>query len=362
MRESGAFCEAYLDDFLLLSSSLAQALRSTRRLTWLLRAIGLPVNLAKLAEEGFPAPQLTFLGVDFDTDANAMGLSPRRRAKLGSLLLGVCRRSWVSARTARHVAGLLSFFTSVYHRARAFAASWWAAAGGVCDRRRCAHQPRCPALSRVRVGADMRRDAAAFLRLLRVAARVPILVPAPHRWVAFSDASLVGFGAHCGPWHFKGRWTDRELRWATGAGSVPNIYVLETITAVMAVEVFSARLGASHLRLRVDNRGTEGSLRSWRSTLPLVRRMLRRLVEVLVHRGVQLSVDYVTTTDNATADALSRPGRRLVRLTSPCDSVGFPVLPCFQTACSWRSRQAWWGSRPATCLRVGVRRGTGRRS
>ena len=345
-HNGGSWSVNYLDDVLTLSTRLDDALAAVRRLTFTLNAIGLPVNMTKLAEEGSPSPDGTFLGVTFRTVLNEMLLDEAKCEKLAVAFEGVLRRRRVPVRQCQQVAGLATFFCSVYTTATVYAGSWWAACGG--------H-------GMVTVTARMRADARRLLRLVRVCRAVPIMLPPPASVAIYTDASLVGFGGFCGPWWFCGVWTRREIKeYAKG-----DIFVFETFTAVIAIWLFwrQQAVDSAVVALRVDNMGTLGAIRRWRSKKPLANGLVGALVEFMVAEGVaDVDVQYVDTVSNATADALSRPDKVCTRLTSPLDPVGFPKLPRFQLACGWRQRRELWRVALDFCSRGAVRRDTGRGS
>ena len=107
----------YLDDFILVASSLDQAHSDKSTLITTFHHLDVPLEVSKL--EG-PSNCLTFLGIEVDTEALMFRLPPNKLQRLQSELSRCIHRHSITKRELQSLTGLLQFATKIIRPGRPF--------------------------------------------------------------------------------------------------------------------------------------------------------------------------------------------------------------------------------------------------
>ena len=113
-----------------------------------------------------------------------------------------------------------------------------------------------------------------------------------------TDASLDGWGAHCGSLQTQGLWSDEQLQW--------HINVLELMAVFLALKAFCPSLRGSVVRILTDNTACMYYIRKQGGTMS---RRLSHLAQELwlwaIENDISLVAFHLAGLDNCLADRLS---------------------------------------------------------
>lgn len=289
-RRLGVRIRAYLDDWLVLASSSQQCRRDTGTVMGLASRLGFVVNFDK--SELTPAQRFLYLGMEIDTVRWLVRPSEDRLRRL-ALKLQELRAS--GSASARSLAALLGHLESlvplvplagVYKRPfqREFQNRW--------------DQASSPWDTNIPLGAWFLQATEPWTDSAWLSRGVPIVLPTPVAEV-FTDASLAGWGAHCGELSAQGGWSPDQAGW--------HINLLELMAVSRALETFLPSLPRGVIRVRSDNATVVAYINRQGGT---VSRSLSRQTEDLLRwadsQGLSLVAVHIQGAANILADALSR--------------------------------------------------------
>lgn len=237
LREEGFESIVYLDDFLLLGSSIGSCRDNVQAHINLLSALGFIINYNK--SELIPAKRRKYLGFIFDSENQTIAIPAERREKLLKMILDFSSKS---SSSIRDFAGMIGSLVSV-----------------------------CPA---IRYGLLYTKlfERVKYLALLKsnglysAKLSIPLFLQEDFKWwrsvlsnprqantictgrfilEIFSDASLTGWGASCGSLRSHGWWSedDKSL----------HINALELKAVFFAIKCFASNLENCEILLRIDN-------------------------------------------------------------------------------------------------------------
>lgn len=291
VRGMGIFMRAYLDDWLVHSQKQETCLQNTSIVLQRAQQLGFYVNIEK--SDLVPSQDFIYLGMKFDTVAYVVKPAPARIEKLLATLSRLLNKETVSA---REIAGLLGSMESmasliplgrVYKRPlqREFKARW--------DQTTQLWDQEIP------VGPWLRSTVLPWRDPLWLQEGVPIVMPPPDRDL-FTDASLLGWGAHMGEHIAHGVWTESQM------GSHINLLELEAVA--LALESFQPLLLNLHVRVVTDNRTVSAYINRQGGTIS--KNLSVRTEQMLIwarESGISISARYISGSLNILADQLSRP-------------------------------------------------------
>ena len=281
----------YLDDFLFLGSpgdmACATALLDT------CRQLGVPVATHKT--EG-PATQLTFLGIQVDTQAMSLSLPQEKLARTRALVLAWRSRQAATKRELQSLIGHLSHAALVVLPGRTFLRR-------MIDLTKTATHPR----HHVRLTAEFKSDLhwwASFLPTWNGRSIMPQEQP---RHMITSDAAG-GWG--CRAVTDKGQWF--QVQWPESWAGV-HIAAKEMVPVVISVAIWGHEWAGCLLRVRSDNMVV---VHAGTAKDPLLMHLLRCLHFFTASHQIGIKAEHVPGALNIGADALSRNN-----LTTFFDSV-----------------------------------------
>ena len=291
LRRKGIRLKVYLDDWLILASSVEACHAHTQEVVKLCLDLGFCPNWEKSVLK--PSRQFTFLGISFDTVRWLARPAPHRVSKLEQCITKLMQSKAVPA---THLASLLGMMESLapliplgrLHKRRlqrAFRLRW--------------SQTHQPWDELVPLGPWFKEAITHWLDLTWVSKGVAITLP-PFQEELFTDASTTGWGAHMGSLSAAGLWSQTQREW--------HINRLELEAVALALQAFLPQAKGRHIRLQMDNTtvacylNKQGGARS--TTLSA------RAEELLLwcaNQSISLSARHIPGKLNILADALSRP-------------------------------------------------------
>jgi hypothetical protein len=289
---------AYLDDFLLLYSSAAEAEEGARYVKALLGRLGLHFQERKCQWD--PVTSLVHLGLEVDLKHGCFRVTPARISKLEASAKDLlCRRARdkgvVDCRLLAKFTGLAQscdlampacrFFLRELHTSLAagVAATGWS--------------------GQARLSRPAIRDLEWWLTFHKASRfNGRRIWRSPTTEVLFSDAAVDsagrgGWGARLGDHTARGFWRKDQRSW--------HITRLELLAVRLSVESFLDQLRGRRVLLREDNTACVRFLETFSSRSPEIQADLRKLYWLLDSNDIEIVAEYIRSADNP-ADAPSR--------------------------------------------------------
>ena len=277
----------YLDDFLFLSApGSTECATSLQIALHVCSHLGVPVASHKT--EG-PATQLTFLGIQIDTETMQLSLAQDKMTRILSLVL-----SWRSKRAAtkqelQSLIGHLSHAATVVQHGRTFLRR-------MIDLTKQVKQPH----HHLRLSADFRSDLHWWATFLpKWNGKSMIHQPDPAHSITADASGSWGCGAFGsnGAW-FQVQWPDSWAGYHIGSK--------EMVPVVIAVALWGAAWQSSSVLVRSDNIAVVCAISSGAAKDPLLMHLLRCLHFFLARFDISLVAKHIAGVHNTAADALSR--------------------------------------------------------
>lgn len=337
LRMQGIRVVIYLDDLLIMGSSLAETETATRRVLQLLGELGFRVGWKKCVLT--PTQSITFLGLQIDSIRMSISLpGDRRRALRATVEKAIQdRHSWWSARRIAHVVGKLVAT-------------------------RPAVRPTYLHLVHLNLAKDLARRRGSWASCLRLPPKAvaelrwwrstlsaepppetPVTEPEP-TWVLTTDSSLDGYGATLqGP-----DGTYQETRGFWPHNRYQHINTLELAAGLMALRSFAKWTSGQPIRWRCDNTPTVFSVRKWKTRNLETLAVLQSLWDTVTQQKVTLTVEHTPGVLNERADWLSRVRDREDWKLNPalfrrvCHGLNFsPTVDAFATNLNRQVTRFW---------------------
>ena len=286
----GMRCIGYVDDFLAIASTRAEALRCRERIAYVLQRLG----LQRHPDKGFwePTQRLEHLGMDVDTREGVFRVPPSKLRNLMQQAGGLLATAAKDARLVR-VRALASFvgyaqsvelacpaarfYLRALHDVMATRANWEA---------------------RVRLSRQALRDLRWWRHIGQADVARAIWRPPTDR-VLHTDASRLAWGGVLdGTVPAQGFWRGRARS--------RHINYLELMAVLLSVQRFYGELQGASVLLWVDNMTVVHILTNRTSRSPELMELLRRVWRLLDSAGIDITVRWIASKENTLADALSR--------------------------------------------------------
>ena len=283
----------YLDDWLILASSEEEVRQHVRMLLQFCHDLGIVVNLEKSELE--PSQRATYLGMTVDTVVGRVFPTESRVRNIlsvGSAFLSMPEppaRQWQVL--LGHMASLEKLVPQGRLRMRSL--QW-------CLRQHWRPETDPPTLP-VAWSQEVKEDLTWWLVEERLRVGVPLSAPPPDVHL-FSDASLVGWGAHLLDHYVSGLWSEEERQ--------SHINLLELKAVFLALQAFQHRVSGQTVALMCDNATVVAYINKQGGT---VSRSLCLLTKELLSwteaNSVTLRARFLPGRANVLADQLSRRGQ-----------------------------------------------------
>ena len=290
MGQQGTRAIHYLDDYLLFGApntpecqlALARTLATCDRL-------GVPI--AKHKTEG-PACQLTFLGIELDTQAGVVRLPPEKLMRLQREIRGWSERKAGSKRELLSLIGQLQHACCVVKPGRSFL------------RRMISLSTVAKELHhRIRLNVGFRSDLQWWATFLQSWNGVSVTGPHPSQaWQATITSDASGNWG-CGSFSSEGHWF--QLQWPSSWATV-HITVKELLPIIVSIALWDRSWHGSSVRCRCDNAAVVAIIRSGTCKDDLAMHLLRCLFFFVAAFDIKLWSVHIPGVCNGAADALSR--------------------------------------------------------
>ena len=286
--QQGRLVFNYLDDFIGVSPALTahtdfQALRD------LLSSLGLQESSAQSCP---PSTVMSCLGVELNTDAFTLSVSPDRLCEIERLL-----EHWIRKRTATKTAlqslvGKLIFISKCVRQSPIFITR-------ILILLRKVHFNH----HHVNLTAEFRKDIAWWRRFLRAYNGVSMISTA--QWsspgeVFTTDACLTGCGGLCGDQYFHAVFPSFVVQ------QTLDINCLELLTIIVALKLWGSRWSGLRLSVRCDNEVAVTVLNTGRCRNSFLNSCLRELCYLAAIHEFEVRAVHVPGVSNCYADLLSR--------------------------------------------------------
>ena len=295
----------YLDDFLAISNTMEESLRSRDLIVSTLRFLGFHVAFDKLI---YPSNCVTFLGVVLDTGRGELRLPESKLAKLTDLLSKHLKRKRISKKDLESIGGLLSHCSHLVKGSKMFCRSTYDLYKEiVCSNKRY-----------VDLSDNIIADFKWWVRLLPFFNGTVKMFTPEFDLPMVSDSSLKGFAVYLGHDWVAGTWNDSEHIPLTTkcchVGYHPiwdkfdpsNINELELWPIVVGLKRWAVLLRDQSLNVFTDNTQVMFMLINANSINPTCRSWLKEIYWLCAVYNITLCPKYISTKSNLVADTLSR--------------------------------------------------------
>jgi ribonuclease HI len=289
-RRQGIRIRAYLHDWLIVASERQQCHLHTVTVLDLASKLGFVVNAEK--SDLTPAQRFRYLGMEIDTVQWLVRPSDDRVQRLLGSLRDLRSASSASARSLASLLGHCESLVPLVPLAGVFKRPLQR---GLQDRW---SQASSSWVAQVPLGAWFLEATERWMDASWLSQGVPVVLPASAAEV-FTDASLAGWGAHCGQHTAHGLWSAEQASW--------HINLLELKAVVLALKAFLLVLPKGVITIRSDNAtvvayiNRQGGTRSRALSI-----QAERLLVWANSQEWSLVAVHVQGAANVLADALSR--------------------------------------------------------
>ena len=290
VRGLGIFLRAYLDDWLIHNLSRQECLSHTGLVLQMAARLGFTVNFLK--SDLSPSQQFTYLGMAFDTVAYVVRPAPQRVSKFLDLLKVLLRKKFLSPREIASLLGSMESMATLIPLGRVFKRP--------LQREFRLRWDQCSQRwdDQLATGPWFSQSVAPWLERAWLEEGVPIRDPVPDKEL-FTDASLLGWGAHMDGLTAHGTWGE-ELQ-------LQHINMLELEAVALAVESFLPSLRGLRVLVWTDNTTVQAYLNRQGGTVSTS--LSTRTEQLLIWaraQGISLVARHIAGSLNVLADQLSR--------------------------------------------------------
>ena len=317
----------YLDDMLIKAGNYQVCLTSTQGVEHLLLMLGWILNLEK--SDKIPKQRFVFVGYGYNLRQGLVFVPPERVQKMTILVHDVINSQNITARTLMCVLGTLAAMEKLVHLGRLHMRPiQWHLKEHWNNSKHLDHS--------VPVTTALRQALKWWLRRDNLAKPCSLHPKTPQVEV-YSDASLQGWGAHCGQQTAFGLWDQMWLG--------KHINVLELQAVRLALQRFLPLLQGRTVLVQTDNSTVQAYLAKQGGTHS--KELCQISQEILLwaeQQQISITAQYIQGERNVLADALSRQGQLLKGEWSLNQSVfnqlcalwGTPQIDMFAT--SWNHK------------------------
>ena len=290
LRKRGVRLILYLDDMLIIGSSVQETKRFTQMARNLLMSLGFTVHTGKSIS--VPTKVINFLGFTIDSNTMLISLPAEKTKKTVTLCRHMLTTKQVSLRTLAQLLGVLeSHRAAVWRAPLHFRQLQSQLISGLLSSNHCYD-------TIIHLTRASKLELSWWVQNIQKVNGSPIVPPAPDL-VIFTDASKVGWGAVCDKVKKNGKWTaqDRAL----------HINVLELKGAFLAVQALLKNQSHKTVNLNMDNSTAVAYINHKGGTHSMeLTQLTLALWDWCIHRNIYLIAHYVPGKTNILADLESR--------------------------------------------------------
>ena len=289
LRKSGHRVLPYLDDFLLLSSSPAEAEEAKTRASSLLASLGLERNPDKGVWT--PTQNLVHLGIQVNLGTGVFQVPTEKWATMKSTAVSLIKEAkahcrWLSAKKLAKLLGLLASLKIAMPQVATFTRSLYEVLSTMTDW-----------AADVKLTAQALKDLQHFATLSQAWNGLPIWSKEPTIKMA-TDASDYGWGAATPSNQARGFFSQEEVNL--------HITAKELLAVEKGVQQLLCSLDQTTVLLETDNLAVKACISKGSSKSPTLMPILRRIQEMCWAQKLRLVPVYVPSQENVEADRLSR--------------------------------------------------------
>lgn len=288
LRHKPIRIQCYLDDILILASSLQQARVNTRAAIQVLQAHGFSINFRK--SQLSPSTRVGHLGSVIDTLEGKVFLSPDRILSISRMINSMRSLRRVPLRDLSTLLGKMISCIAIVPWARfhSRALQWFLLpfqrSGRSNSRLAVPIPPRVRTSLLWWTSPNMRKGSP---------------ITEQHHLVITTDASLFGWGAHCQDQSAQGRWSQSEAE--------RNINWLELRAVTLALRSFAPRIRGQNVLVLTDNVTTKAHINRQGGTHSIsLMQEAERLCLWSERNLSSIRAEHISGVDNTQADWLSR--------------------------------------------------------
>lgn len=290
LRSKGHLSVVYLDDFLLLGHSYKDCLENVKETITILESLGFLINYNKSFLE--PQQKCSYLGFEYNSVDMTIAIPDTKKQNLSHLLASFANKKVCSIRMfARMLGKLISvcpavdygyLYTKMFEREKYLAL--------------LRHRGNFNA--KMKIPSSLRDDFQWWLEKLKNNSK-SLLKKNKFIQEIFSDASLIGWGAHCGNINAQGIWSEQEK----------NHYIsyLELLAVYFGLKCFAKELSDCSILCRVDNNTAIAYINRMGSVqFQKLNALSRTIWQWCEKKNIHIFASYIKSVDNREADNASR--------------------------------------------------------
>jgi len=287
-RKDGYTLVNYIDDMVGAAAPGPGATREYVYLCNLVSSLGLKVAESKLCP---PSTQMTFIGIEFDTNEQVMRIPPEKLAETLTLLRQWEKRTRATKRQLQSILGKLHHISQCVRPARLFVAR-------MLDTLRVA-----PDSGMVPLGTEFQKDIQWFLSFLPTHNGISVLHHSQVCTEGFAvelDACLTGIGGIFEFEYYHEQWPAfiiEEKHCSTH---------LEMLNIVIAMKLWCDKWAGRHIRIKCDNISSVFVLNTGRGRDSFLLKCAREIWLICTMNDISFTAVHFPGICNITADALSR--------------------------------------------------------
>ena len=238
-----------------------------------------------------PTQELTLLGFVLNSLTMTISLTPLRAQKLENACSMLLKMDKPSIRTVAQVIGLMvASFPAIPHAQLFYRAL-------ERDKTNALQQQKGDFEATMTYSSEAKNDLKWWVKNASTMSKSVLL--RSHDLTIQSDASLLGWGAHCNNEHAGGQWTNAE--------AAHHINYLETIAAYFALQSFCKKSSDIHVRLELDNTTAVTYINNMGGNKSTAcNRAARQLWLWCIEHNIWVSAVHIPGTENIEADKQSR--------------------------------------------------------
>ena len=290
-RSEGICLVIFLDDILIMASSVDQSLRHTTFVMNLLESLGFVINRKKSCLT--PQTRLCYLGFEFDSSAMTLRVPESKIEKLQAEDSRLLSKTVISIRDLARVIGMIVSTFEAFPEGKLHFRQLEYAKIHALQTEQGSFE------GKIEVTPTIIREIQWWLNLSRKEVKSAIKIP-PIDLILCTDASKTGWGAICETDNSfsQGKWTSAQQHF--------HINRLELTAVYKALCSLCSSLYAVHVLIKSDNSTAVSYLSKMGGSVGPLNDITLSIFEWCAQRNILLSATHVAGIDNFLADSLSR--------------------------------------------------------
>jgi hypothetical protein len=343
LRRLGIRLVIYLDDLLIMGSTIEEVARARDTVMYLFYHLGLTINMKKSVLS--PSQELEFLGVTINSLSMMFYLSKEKTQKLILLCQEGCKSPTMTLRNLCSLIGKL-----------------WSTAAAVTPAplqlrylQQCCIKAQARKLhyeTMISLSEEGISELRWWVENLNLAQGNRIHLPPPELIICSDAAKTGGWGAVCHLGSTGGPWSEEELQL--------HINIQELLAAELAIKTFTKNHKPKSIHMKIDNTTALSYLVNMGGTKNLTMiKISKRIWEYLLQHGITITAEWIPSHLNVIADWESRNVKDSAEwklcprvFQSICRVMGQPETDLFASRTSHQLPQYYSWKADPKCLAV----------